>query len=213
MTQPMNITRRAGGLLFVVGATAAGILAAAALASNAGLVSVHRATKRTGIAVFSHPPKLARIAKTGSLSAPSGAILAAISGENEVYALHDAGGEDCVMSLHVGAGGGSVCAPPRRVEEQGAVGIFEEGQGATAPDSPARLRVTVMVPNGVGSVQFTYRDDSTDQVTVSNNVAELESTEIASVSYPLPGGGSRTTNVAAVVDNAPSQPGAGGSSR
>jgi hypothetical protein len=127
------------------------------------------------------------------LNPPPGAVLASVVGRNEVFALHQSPGEDCVMNLHLGAGGGAVCAAAAHVEEEGVVGIFEEAQGATAPGSAATLRVAVLVPNGVGTIQFTRRDRSSYQVPVSNNVAESEGVAIASVSYGLPGGGHRTT--------------------
>ena len=212
-TKTSSRKKVAGALGFVVVAAIVGISVTSAIAADGSRGSVQRG-KRTPIAVFSHPQRhVARIAGAGSLNPPPGAILASVVGRNEVFVLHQSPGEDCVMNLHVGAGGGSVCAAAAHVEEEGAVGIFEEAQGATAPGSGATLRVAVLVPNGVGTIQFTRRDGSSYQVPVSNNVAESEGVAIASVSYGLPGGGHRTTNVAATVDRSPRQPGAPGSSR
>jgi hypothetical protein len=70
-----------------------------------------------------------------------------------------------------------------------------------------------MVPNGVPSVKFTDRDGSSYAVPVTNNVVEREDLNVASVSYVLPGGENNTTNVAAMVDHIPSQPGPSGSSK
>jgi hypothetical protein len=204
---------RASAVMLVVASVVAGILVATALASSGSRAKVHRAARKTGIAVFSHHPKLARIAKAGSLSAPSGAILAAVVNRTEVYVLQNASDEYCVMHLTVGAGGGSICAPYSQVEAQGEVGIGGEGEGATAPGSPAIVRVTALVPNGVTNVRFTDRDGSSYEVRVTNNVVEREDINIASVSYTLPGGGRQMMNVAAVVDHIPHQPGAAGSSR
>jgi hypothetical protein len=216
MTRPRTDSRaRTAGaaLLLAVAVVAAMLVATGALATGSNYGSVHRGN-RTPIAVFSHAPKdLARISSARTLNPPPGAILAAVAGRNEVFALHQVAGDDCVMNLHMGAGGGSACASQAQAEERGVVGIFEEGAGATGAGSPATLRIAVMVPNGVGSIHFTRRDGSSYDVSVSDNVAVSEGLEIASVSYALPGGGSRTVNVAAVVDDAPQHPGAPGSSR
>jgi hypothetical protein len=207
-----SFASRAVAVLVVVTSAVAGtLLATAALASNG---NAHRSRGKTGISVFSHQPRgLARIATSGALNPPPGAILAAVVGHNEVYAWHHSSSEDCVMNLHVGGAGGAVCGQGSKVEEQGTVGIFQEGEGATAPNSPATLRVVALVPNGVESVVFTDRDGSSQDVDVTNNVVELEDINIASVSYTLPSGASHTTNVGAIVDHSVRQPGPPGSSR
>jgi hypothetical protein len=214
-TRPTSsLAGRTRALIFVVAVAVAGTVGASALASSSNPGSTHRTGKRTGIAVLSHHrERPARAAKADSVSAPAGAVLAAVVGDNQIYALRRSNGDDCVINLHVGAGGGSVCAPSSTVEEQGEVGISQEGEGATSPGSPATLRVTVLAPDGVTSVRFSDRDGTSHDVAVTNNVAEREDVEIASVSYSLPGGGSQETNVAAVVDHTPRQPGAAESSR
>lgn len=196
-------------------AIAGTLVAAVAFASGNSHGTRHKAAKNpSGLAVFSHHPKgLARIASAGSLKPPPGAILADVVGRTEVYVLHSSSGADCVMHLTVGAAGGSICSQPAQIEKEGAIGIFQEGPGATAPGSPATLRVTVLVPNGVRNVTVTDRDGSSYKVPVTNNVAEREDIEAASVAIELPGGKTATTNVAAIVDHTPRQPGPPGSSR
>lgn len=211
-THSMRSAGRAAAVALVVAAVVAGMLITSALGSSGGSVETHHAARKASIGVFLRDPKRARIASASSLRAPSGAILAAVVGHTEVYALHHSKSEDCVMDLTVGASGGSVCAPASQVEERGEVGISQEGPGATAPNSPATLRVTALVPNGVKSITVTDRDGSSYGVPVSNNVAEREDINIASVSYTS-GGGTQTTNVAAVVDHMPTQPGPADSSR
>ncbi|HXA54238.1 MAG TPA: hypothetical protein VNV37_05120, partial [Solirubrobacteraceae bacterium] len=194
MRNPMNITsdgysftRRAVAVLAVVaGAVAGTLMVTAALASSGHAGHVRGGT---GIAIFSHhhhSSQFARIASASTLTPPPGAILASVTGSNEVYVLHRNGGEDCVMVLH-GSGGGA-CAPASTAEAEGAVGIFEQGEGATAPGSPATLQVATLVPNGVGSVVFTDRNGTSRAVTVTNNVAVEEGMGISSVSYTLPNG-------------------------
>lgn len=210
-----SLTRQTVALMLVAAAAIAGVLVATALASSGTHKSVHhRGARRTGIAVFSHHPKgVARIAKAGSLTPPTGAILAAVVGRTEVYAFRNTSSQDCVIHLTVGAGGGSDCGHPAKVEEEGIVGVGIEGEGATAPGSRPTLRVTALVPNGVTSATVTDRDGSSYEVPVTNNVVEREDINAASLSYTLPGGGIQTTNVAAMVDRIPKQPGPPGSSQ
>lgn len=210
------LARRAAALPLIVATVVVGVVVATAVASHD---SAHRTTHhyhglRTSIGVFSHHPKgLARIAQTGSVTPPAGAILAAVVGHTDVYASHNFRGEDCVIHITPGAAGGSVCGRPTTVEEEGVVGVGFEGKGATAPGSPPTLRVTAMVPNGVTSVKVTDRDGSSYDVAVTNNVVMREDINAASVSYSLPGGGNQTTNVATMVDHIPTQPGPPGSSK
>jgi hypothetical protein len=198
--------------MLVAAGVVAGMLVATALASS-GHVTRHRGP-RWGIAVFSHHPKgLARIASADALKPPAGAILAAVVGKTEVYVSQKPSNEDCLEHFKVGAAAGGGCGPAAQVEEQGSVGIFQEGEGATAPSSPATLGVSALVPNGVTSLTFTDRDGSSYQVAVTNNVVEHEDVNIASVSYTLPDGVTRTTNVEAVVNHTRHAPGLAGSSR
>jgi hypothetical protein len=213
-TSKRPFARRVISVVVVAVAIAGTLVAAVAFASGSHGRQHQAAKKTVGLAVFSHQPKgLARIASAGSLKPPPGAILADVVGRTEVYVLHNSSGDDCVMHLTVGAAGGSICSRPALIEKEGAVGIFQEGPGAAAPGSPATLRVTVLVPNGVRNVTFTDRDGSSYKVPVTNNVVEHEDINAASVAFALPGGGNATTNVAAVVDHTPRQPGPADSSR
>jgi hypothetical protein len=190
------------------------MLVASALASSATRERAHHTTIRTGIAVFSrHPKGIARIATAGALNPPANAILAAVVGHTEVFAYHNSSGEDCLDHLKIGAAGGGGCAPALLIEERGSVGVFQEGEGATAPGSPATLGVAAMVPNGVSSVRFTDRDGASYEVPVTNNVVEHEDVNLASVSFTMPGGAVETTDVAAIVATTPRQPGPAGSSK
>jgi len=213
-TKPL--TRQATAVLLVVALGIVGVIVATATASHdsAQRTVGHRHGSRVAIGVFSHRPKgLAHVARTGSLAPPAGAILAAVVGKTEIYALHNNKNEDCVIELTANAGGGSVCALSKTVEEEGIVGIGFKGEGATAPGSEPTLRVAAMVPNGVTSVTVTDRDGSSYVVPVINNVVDREDIHAATVSYRLPGGGSQTTNVATMVDHIPTQPGPPGSSK
>lgn len=209
-----SIRQRAVAVIFVVAAAVAVMVVASAVgAGNAPVLVRHGKAHRTPLAVFTHPPKLARIADVGSLQPASGAILADVVGRTNVYVRHDSAGRDCIEHLKAGGAGGGGCASAAKVEEEGSVGVFQEGPGATAPGSSATLSINALLPNGVKSVKFTDRDGSSYEVPVANNVMEHEDSNTASVSYKLPGGGVVTTNVAAIADRTPRQPGAAGTSR
>jgi hypothetical protein len=192
--------------------TAAALVAASALASTHPKHRQHHAP-RTGLRVFTRHRRVARISSAGAKEAPAGAILAAVSGKTEVYVTQNSSGEYCLYHFTVGAEGGGGCEEASPVETEGSVGIFQEGAGATAPNSPATLRVTALVPNSVSSVKFTDRDGTSYSIPVTNNVVSHEDIDLASVSFELGDGKTQTTDVAAVVDRTPRQPGAPGSSR
>lgn len=204
-----SILVRGGIVMFVAVASVAGVLVAtAALASSSNHGNSRRARARTDIAVFSrHPRESAHVARGGSLKPPPGAILAAVVGRVSIYVWRNPSHEDCVIDLHAGAEVGLVtCAPSATVERRGMVQVSREAKGATAPDSPATVRVSTLVPDGVASIRVTDRDGSSYETHVSNNVAVREDSRAASVSYTLPGGGVRRTNVAAIVDRTPHRP-------
>jgi hypothetical protein len=215
MTKPKNEGKRSryarvGTVMLAAAATAAAVVAASALA-NTHTVSAPRSAHRANLTVFKHHRRVARV--DSASKAPAGAILAASTGKTDVYVARNANGDDCVYHFTAGAAGGGGCSPAAQVEGKGAVGIFQEGEGATAPGSPATLRVTALVPNGVSSVEFTDKDGSSYSVPVTNNVAVHEDIDISKVSYTLSDDATETTDVAAVVDRTPRQPGAPGSSR
>jgi hypothetical protein len=201
-----SFTSRAGAVMLVAAAAIVGVLVTSAFAS--GGRTGQRPAKGGDIAALSLHPKVARIASAGTLNPPPGATLAAVSDDTDLYVLHDASGEDCVIHLTAGSGGGSVCEPSSAVENEGEVGV---GATATASGSIAELRVTALVPNGVSVVRFTDRDGSSFDIPVTHNVLEHKDLNVASVSYVLPDGQVHTTNVAAIADQVPSQPGSPGS--
>jgi uncharacterized membrane protein len=203
-----SLLGRTGAVVFVVVAVVVGMLLSTALASTGASPKVHRVARKTKLAVFLHHSKLARIASNASLTPPAGATLVAVTDGTEIYALQKADDEDCVIHLTAGEGGGSVCAAASKVEAEGEIGFG--GSGFTASGAVANLRVTALVPNGVTSLRFTDRSGSSYDVPVTNNVAEHEDGEVASVSYTLPDGGTHTTNVAGVIDQLPRQPSAAG---
>lgn len=208
---------RAAATLAVIVMAATGMLVANAVGTSGSRGTVrHGHAKRTGIAVFTHHPKgLARIAKAASPSLPpnSDAVLAAIVGKTELLVLHDSSGNDCLMHIAASGSAGEICDPPATAESEGEIGIGLVAAGAASPGSPESIHVDGLLPNGVSSVRITDRDGSSYDVPVTNNVIYHEDSEMASVSYVLPGGATVTTNAAALLDHIPRQPGAPGSSR
>jgi hypothetical protein len=206
-----SILVRSGTVMLVAAASVVGVLVAtAALASSSGGGNGHRARARTDIAVLSRRPQgSVHAARGDSLKPPPGAILAAVVGRVSIYVWRNPRHEDCVIDLHVGAEVGLVtCAPSATAERRGMVQVSREARGATAPGSPATVRVSTLVPDGVTSITVTDRDGSSHETRVSNNVAVREDIRAASVSYTLPGGSVRKTNVAAIVDRTPHRPAA-----
>jgi len=203
--------RRAVAAAIVVALAVAGMLVATALASTSThKSSTSRSAKVSDIAVLRGHGSALRARKAATAFAPAGSVLAAVFGETEVFALHNSGNEDCVIHLTAGAGGGSICGAAAKVEAEGEVAVG----GGPGPVSGGigSVRVSALVPDGVSSLTFTDRDGTKYVIAVTNNVVEHEDANLASVSYALPSGAIKTTNVAAVVDQLPTQPGAPGSS-
>jgi hypothetical protein len=195
---------RSRAVMLVVAAVIAGTVVAGALSASGNGTSKHRTTWKSGLAVFSHPKSRARIAQADSASPPSGAVLAAVVGQTEVY-VSQSGSELCVMHMTGSSGGGSVCGQVPAVEAEGVVGV---GTGV----EKSNVRVTALLPNGVKAVTFTDRDGSSYDVAVTNNVVSREDNNLTSVSYSTANGASHTTNVAAMLAHIPSQPGPASSS-
>ncbi len=196
-TRPM--IRRASAIGLVIAAVAACTLVATALAASGSAKKTHHSAGKLAVLT----PHLARAAKSALI--PAGAVLATVADGAEVYADQNASDEDCIIHVTPNAGGGSVCAPASQVEAEGEVGVGRSG----ASDA---VRVSALVPNGVTNLRFVDRDGSSYTVGVTNNVVEHQDGSVASVGYTLPNGKVHTTNIAAIVDQIPTQPGAPGSS-
>lgn|GEM_PF-2076763 len=206
-----------GAALLAIVAAGIGLLVTAALASSD---TAKRSTaSKTELAIFSQPPALRHLARTaaaGAAKPPPGAILAAVVGETELYALHNAssavgagGLTDCVYHFTNGLGG-AACGPTSEVEESGIVGVSVSGGVPGAPG--AVLRITGLLPNGVQSIKITDRDGVTYAVHVADNVVEREDNNAATVSYGLPDGQVETTDVTELIGAIPRQPGLPGAS-
>lgn len=187
------------------------LLATGALASTAKPATAkHRRANltRPRLAVFSHPLSLrkARMASTGGgVQVPPGAVLAATSSKNAIYAwqptataepplvrVADNGNSICMVEI-LSAGPKSIaCAPSTVIETRGMISINMPSKDV------ASLSATALVPNGVTSVTVTDNNASIHTIPVSNNAVIIEDPNLASVSFELPNGGINSASVSEI---------------
>jgi hypothetical protein len=150
-------------------------------------------------AVLAHP--VARASATGPYAPPPGAVYAASVGQHEIFALQrsgpetpgapEVGAEVCLVDQEGSDGGGMACSAAAKAEQEG-VELLSIETGTNLTDA-------VLVPNGVTSVEFTDHDGSSRTVQVTNNVAVVEDPDLASLHYTVPGGVSKSTDIAEVT--------------
>lgn len=172
----------------------------ASISTPAFSVLSHANHRRAHVATVGNPP-------------PTGSILVATKGSNEVYAYDKPAGET-VGTLS----GAEICLYTRRGEIESAAACSpradaeREGVDLIHLPSPSLgLNVAVLVPNGVPSVAFTDRDGSLHTIAVTNNVAIMEDPNLASFHYVLPDGTTRVTNVQGALSGRTNTPSAAGS--
>jgi len=198
----MTVVRQAVvGIAVMLSASGGSLLASGALASAAKptkAMSQQVRHKRSRLNVFAHPLSMsgrrARIA-SASVQTPPGAVLAAVSSVNAIYAWQptaaeettamqtaDNGNSTCVVEL-LSSGLESIgCGSTTEVEGRGLIGI-----NMPSKDAP-NLSATALVPNGVTTVTVTDNDRTTYAVPVSHNAVIIEDPNLAAVSYKLPNG-------------------------
>jgi hypothetical protein len=189
---------RMGTTAFVIAGSVAGVLMTTGSGPKSDRPKFGRSTRSADIAAFAHRPRgIARLARSlpPGLRPPAGAILVAVHNNTQVYLWRNTDGEDCLIHVTIDARGGAVCGPAAEVEEQGLVSTYREGRGAMGPGAPAVLRISALLPNGVRGLRFTDHDGSSYVVPVTDNVVEREDINLASISYTLPGGKTRTVAV------------------
>jgi hypothetical protein len=188
------------------------VIAAVGAALATGAFAGAGATKRLPewpISAFAHPLQRAHSEGAGPampLRGVSGVSLAAVRGNDEIYIGHRYGPTtlDCFWEHFTPQGGGGGCGKANIVEAQGMVSVSQAGEG---PPN----HILAFVPDGVRSMVVRDGDGSSHAVQVANNLAVYEDlNNPSSVSFALPNGVTRTTNVAAWV--IPPRPGAPGSS-
>lgn len=201
--------RQVASLTTVVALAIVGVLVSAALAASTS--KTKPSVRRSHLHVFSHHlVRRARTASADSLTAPSGAVLAAVTDGTEVYAQEKTS-ELCVIHLTASEGGGEVCRAASLVESEGMVSVG--GGGIASDGSLVSLHITALVPNGVKSVHFADTNGETYDLPVTNNVVTHEDTDVTSVSYSLPDGGTHVTNVAKMINSLPRKAELAGSSQ
>jgi hypothetical protein len=185
---PVSVLALAAVLMVGVG------VAAVAVASKGS--SSHR---HSGLAVFHRRIALkANVASTSEV--PPGAIRVAVDKGDEVYVWHPTaaeepqglkrkgtpGGKICLIQVN-GEYGTESCSPAGDVEGKGAVSILGFN------GSPSN--VAALVPNAVRSIVATDLNGEQHDVPAINDVAVVEASKLATISYTLPGGSVHTINV------------------
>jgi hypothetical protein len=189
---PPTRAARVGTMLVIAGLAMSGTLLAATLTAS-GHTTYHRLNKKLGFAVLTHPLKHAHIASATGVQAPPSADLGGVIGGHAIYAWQREVGKICLVDIDNVGGSGGACSTTTGAEEKG-VDLINLPVGGNT------LSVVLLLPNGVKTVTFTNRDGSIRVETVTNNVAEDEGDNLASVSYTMPSGANEGVNVAALVD-------------
>lgn len=182
-------------------ATAALIAVVGVLLATASHASGRRSPNiRRDFSIFAHSRQhrhnAAHAAAAPSVTPPPGAVLATVSENVEIYAYQPTPQTLCVVNAKIGGNGGAACGLASQAAEEGIVSVHREGEGPTAT-----VRTIALMPNAVTSLVFTDRDGATHTVSVTNNVAVLEDSDVASVAYSTPTGAARQFDLGAVVEH------------
>lgn len=176
------VRRSLATLSVAIMATACGmVLAVGAYARNHRTrhAHVHR------LSVFAHPLKRrAHAAYADAKDLPAGAVLAEMFGSAEVYVSEEAG-MLCLTVIEAPLGGSS-CGRSNELQNEALLDVNV---------SSGHVRVGVLMPNGVNSVTLFDHDGTSRLVKITNNVAEVYDSNVASVQYKLPDGSTRTENI------------------
>lgn len=191
-----RLRRRSVGLAALLAAAASigGIASAQSphrLHRQRPLGGEHAASNNVGdLRVFAYRKttrKLARYISSGIV--PSGATFAGRSAGQELYAwqsLSGPAGRTCIVAIPTADSGvgQAMCGSTAKAEESGVVGVIFNGTTPT---------VVALLPNNVNTVTFTTTDGISRAVNVTNNVVVgNEEPTLASISYTLPNGVSKT---------------------
>jgi hypothetical protein len=203
----ISSSRSATSLRAIAVLVGACMLAAAADLAYASVTTTHAGRTHAGrkhagpmLAVFRHPDR--RVTAHSAVvyaHFPSSAVLAATDGEHELYVWERSspsaartGSELCIgdaTPMHTG-GLAAACGSTATVMERGIVWVSASDLG---------VNIDMLLPNGVAQIQIGNRDGTAATLSVSNNVAELEDGDIASVSYKLASGATITETIPAAV--------------
>lgn len=177
--------------------TGALVVAAAVVLSGTALATgvldprypARPSSPRWPISILSHPPTAhARRATAGGVSAPQGAIFAALSRAdgvtNELYAWHRSPREDCLVDVEAAREVTTACDPSWAAEAEG---IAWAGP-ATESSGPGPVNVVAMVPDGVPTVEVTDGNGSKHAIGVVNNVVDYSAASVTELRYTLPNG-------------------------
>lgn len=180
-----SITRLLLACLVVAAFSALAMVATAAFGTSS-----HRAPSMQP----THRGRLTRAARAADASfavleqSASGDVPALQVAGIQVFASQEPDGNICVSQLNPDGSGGMACGHQGEVTKRG-VALVSSTQSAPNP------RVTVLVPNGVGTVTFSSTNGQPFTATVSNNVATYSVAGLKSASYQLPDGATESLEV------------------
>lgn len=179
--------RAATALAGVCLATGAGASVLAACGSSRPRRHTSETASAEGLAVFAHP--LVGRYQPPAVKVPHGAVLADVSGENWAYVSRQyvaqsysnltQGAYLCLTDVEAGGLSGTVCGPTEKVERYGILAVHL---------SHARVRIGMLLPNGVRSATIVDHDGIERVVPVLNNVVESEDRSPVAVQYVLADG-------------------------
>jgi hypothetical protein len=168
-------------------AAGAGTSLLAACGSSRSRQSTSQTASARGLAVFAHP--LASRHGPLAVKVPHGAVLADVSGKNRAYVSRQyvarvygsltQGAYLCLTDVEAGRLSVTVCGPSEKVELSGILAVHL---------SHARVRIGMLLPNGVRSVSIVNRRGAERVVPVLDNVVEAEDQSPVAVQYELADG-------------------------
>ncbi len=182
--------------LLAVMACSACLAAAFALTSGASTRHFHARPLRRTFSVLA-AARAAATQGTPSIQYPGAVSTAYAASEadgNRLFVSQQADGDICIIdqepqSAPPGANGtlrtgamASGCSTPTGAEQNGGI-LFQPASGSL----PATA--AVLVPDGVGEVDFSLSDGTVVKVAVANNVAWYASASLTRVTFDAPGGG------------------------
>lgn len=138
------------------------------------------------LAVFSHPLRQVSARVAARAHVPASAALAAASDHHDIYVWEgslspgNAGNDLCIEDLTPTSSVGAGCGRIATVMRHGIVIVSES--------DTLGVNVIMLLPNGVTQVNVSNRDGASSTLNVSNNVADIEDANVASVSYELEDG-------------------------
>jgi hypothetical protein len=180
-TTPLRLAVAAVAVAVIVGGSIALIGSANAGRDDApGSAAPARASNVEHLSVLRHAPtSRSQAAYAGTRNLPADAVLAETYGSAEVYVSETRQQAICLTIIE-GVLEDNTCGRDYEVLQHGLVAIWTQA---------GNVRVDILTPDGVRKVTLIDHDGAHHRVAVTNNVAEVYDSHVATVRYALPHGG------------------------